>query len=160
MSQTTARLHASCVSLNSKGVLLLGKSGVGKSDLALRMLSRGAMLVADDQVIIHKIDEEHEYLIATVDESIRGLLEIRGVGLVNYPVAANIPVMLAVELVRREDMEHIPTPQHFECLGIRVPKIAINGFDSSSPDKIFAAMHALRHQCLHTGFLEQKEDRV
>lgn len=146
----TEKLHASCVAINSKGVLLLGKSGSGKSDLALRLMARGAMLVADDQVLL---SHHNGHLVASVDDSIRGLLEIRGIGLVKYPVATNIPIALAVELVRREDMEHIPAPATWESLGVKVPKIAINGFDSSSPDKIYAAIHALKRDRLHTGFL-------
>lgn len=146
----TERLHASCVSIGSGGVLLVGKSGSGKSDLALRLMAKGAMLVADDQVILRA---EGDRLIASVDESIRGLLEIRGVGLVRYPVANNVPVRLVVELVPLEEIEHIPTPKTYALLGHNIPKIAIYGFDSSSPHKVYAAMHAMSRGNLHTGFL-------
>ena len=146
----TTRLHGSCVSLGSRGVLLFGKSGSGKSDLALRLLSRGAMLVADDQVTLHV---EQGYLVASVHESIRGLLEIRGVGIAKYPVATRIPVMLAVNLVPREKMEHIPAPETYSALGINIPMISIHGYDASSPDKVIAAFRALVNNTLHTGFL-------
>jgi serine kinase of HPr protein (carbohydrate metabolism regulator) len=149
----TERLHASCISIGSRGVLLLGKSGSGKSDLALRLMARGAMLVADDQVIL---SEENKALIASVDPSIRGLIEIHGVGLVKFPVANNIPVRLAVNLVQLEQMEHIPNPQTYETLGIKLPQISIYGFDSSAPDKIYAAIHAMRRGNLHTGFLPDR----
>lgn len=143
-------IHASCVSIGSHGVLLLGRSGSGKSDVALRLMSRGAMLVADDQVIL---TAEEGLLIASVEQSIRGLLEIHGVGLVRYPVATHIPVRLAVQLVPLEQMEHIPIPARFETLGISIPQISIYGFDASAPDKIYAAVHALHRGNLHTGFL-------
>jgi HPr kinase/phosphorylase len=146
----TERLHASCVSVGSHGVLLMGSSGSGKSDLALRLLARGAMLVADDQVMLRR---EEGRLIAGVDASIRGLLEIHGVGLVKYPVASNIPVRLVVQLVALEAMEHIPTPQHCKLLDVPVPQIGIYGFDASAPDKIYAALHAMQRGNLHTGFL-------
>lgn len=150
------RIHASCVSIGSKGVLLLGKSGSGKSDVALRLMARGAMLVADDQVILR---EEEGRLIASVDPQIRGLLEIHGVGLVRYPVATNIPVRLAVNLVALDKMEHIPAPATYSALGVSVPQIGIYGFDASTPDKIYAAIHAMRRDNLHTGFLPDRNGR-
>lgn len=149
------RIHASCVSIGSRGVLLMGKSGSGKSDVALRLMARGAMLVADDQVILR--DEEGR-LTASVDDSIRGLLEIHGVGLVKYPVANNIPVRLVVSLVALKDMEHIPIPQTYDALGFSVPQISIYGFDASTPDKIYAAVHAMHKGNLHTGFLPEGRD--
>lgn len=149
------RLHASCVSIGSRGVLLMGKSGSGKSDLSLRLMALGAMLVADDQVLLH---EKDGLLTASVDPSIRGLLEIHGVGLVRYPVANNIPVVLAVELVPLEQMEHLPTPRTFEIMGHSIPKIAIYGFDSSAPHKVYAALHAMRKGNLHTGFLPDRKE--
>lgn len=152
----TERLHASCVSIGSRGVLLMGKSGSGKSDLTLRLMSRGAMLVADDQVIL---TSEDGHLTASVDDSIRGLLEIHGIGLVRYPVANNIPVRLVVELVPLEQMEHLPKPQTYTLLGHNIPKIAIYGFDSSAPHKVYAAVHAMRHGNLHTGFLPDRQER-
>lgn len=151
------RLHASCVSIGSRGVLLVGKSGSGKSDLTLRLMALGAMLVADDQVLLH---EEDGQLTASVDASIRGLLEIHGVGLVRYPVASNIPVKLVVELVPLERMEHLPNPQVHELLGHRIPKIAIYGFDSSAPHKVYAALHAMRKGNLHTGFLPDTKGKA
>lgn len=152
----TERLHASCVSIGSNGVLLVGKSGSGKSDLTLRIMAWGAMLVADDQVIL---TSEDGHLTASVDASIRGLLEIHGVGLVRYPVANNVPVRLVVELVPLEKMEHLPQPQHYEVLGHRIPKIGIYGFDSSAPHKIYAALHAMRPGNLHTGFLPDSQGK-
>lgn len=146
----TERIHASCVSVGSHGVLLLGESGSGKSDVTLRLMARGAMLVADDQVILR---EEEATLFASVDPAIRGVLEIRGVGLVKYPVANNIPLRLAVHLVSLDEMEHIPEPQTYTALGVKIPQISIYGFDSSTPDKIYAAVHAMHRGNLHTGFL-------
>lgn len=152
----TFRIHATCVALGSVGVLLLGQSGSGKSDLALRLMSRGAMLVADDQVILHVQDG---HLVANVDDAIRGLLEIRGIGLVRYPIASNIPIVLAVVLDERSEIEHIPVPSKYEQQGIFVPQITLHGHDASTPDKIYAALHAMQRNNLHTGFLPDKADK-
>lgn len=150
----STRIHASCISIGSHGVLLLGPSGSGKSDLTLRLMSKGAMLVADDQVVLTR--DEHHLLIASVDDSIRGLLEVRGVGLVRYPIAANIPVRLAVQLVERQEVEHIPSPASYKQLEVNIPLISLHGYDASTPEKIYAALHAMRRNNLHTGFMPDK----
>lgn len=72
-------------------MLLLGPSGVGKSDLLLRLLDHGFMLVADDQVVI-------EDGVARAPERLAGLLEVRGLGIVRLPFAAGARLALAVQL--------------------------------------------------------------
>lgn len=156
-SHSVLRIHGSCVSVGSRGVLLLGASGSGKSDLALRLMAKGALLVADDQVLLHA---QEGYLVANVDDSIRGLLEIRGVGLVRYPLAANIPVTLAVQLVERAAIEHIPSPAVYSQLGVEIPQISLHGYDASTPEKVYAALHALLRNSLHTGFLPDKPEET
>ena len=73
-------IQASCVAIGYQGVLLVGPSGSGKSDLALRLIDAGGRLVADDLV---SISAERELLIARPagDETHYGVLEVRGVGL-------------------------------------------------------------------------------
>ncbi len=74
-----ANIHASCIAIGSRGVLLLGPSGAGKSDLALRLIEEGAKegvrLVADDRTILFAANGA---LHARAPASIRGLLEVRG----------------------------------------------------------------------------------
>lgn len=147
------RVHATCVSVGSRGVLITGKSRSGKSDLALRLIAKGAMLVADDVVVLK---EEDGMVTCSVDASIRGLLEIHGVGLVRYPVANNIPLKLVVDLVPLEEEEHLPLPHQAEYMGILFPKLALYGLAASAPDKIFAAMNAMARHTLHTGFLHHE----
>lgn len=147
------KLHASCVAISSHGVLFIGKSGSGKSDLALRMITFvGATLVADDVVVVSSYGK---WLIADADPKIRGLLEVRGVGLVQYPVANQIPIALVINLVPREEVPHIPEPVFFELQGIKVPQISLCPSDASTPAKIQAALYALARDRLHTGFLPE-----
>ncbi|WP_040850329.1 HPr kinase/phosphorylase, partial [Nitrospirillum viridazoti] len=74
------RVHATCVSVGGAGVLLRGASGSGKSDLALRLVDAGALLVADDQVAL-AADPTATLLTATAPERLAGLIEVRGLGI-------------------------------------------------------------------------------
>ena len=85
------QIHASCAAREGQGVLLLGPSGSGKSDLLLRLLDHGFALVADDRVDL-------EGGLASAPPRIAGLLEVRGIGLVQWPHLPSAPVMLAIEL--------------------------------------------------------------
>ncbi len=87
--------QATCVSINGRGVLIRGEPGSGKSSLALALIDRGAVLVGDDGV---ELTEVGERLYADPPETIAGKLEIRNLGLFDYPTARNVPIALAVLL--------------------------------------------------------------
>jgi len=133
----STQLHASCVSIDGKGVLLLGASGSGKSDLALRLIDGGAQLVADDRVDVLRQDET---LIASAPENLRGMLEVRGVGIVRLPYSAQISLSLAVRLVDRDEVERLPEPKVWDCLGVQLPVLSLHAFDVSAPAKIRIAL--------------------
>lgn len=139
MSQVV-QLHATCVSVDGKGVLLLGASGSGKSDVALRLIDAGATLVGDDQIQIHK----ERVLLASPCERLQGMIEARGVGILKLPYAENVSVALAVQLVAREDVERLPDPQFFDCLGLQVPLLSLNAFDASTIAKIHLFLRTQR----------------
>ncbi len=84
-------LHASCAARGGDGVLLLGAPGAGKSDLLLRLLDRGFRLVADDRV-------EVSGGLARAPETVAGLLEVRGLGILRLPHAPDARLVLAVSL--------------------------------------------------------------
>ena len=128
-------IHATCVALNNKGILLTGKSGAGKSDLALRLIEQvGAELVSDDITIISNKNNE---LYARSPESIKGLIEVRGIGIINKKYIKETSIKLIVELV--EDfklIERLPEKEYEEKEGIKVRKIMIYPFENSSVYKI------------------------
>ena len=126
-------IHASCVSVNNKAILLLGYSGSGKSDLALRLIDSGAQLVSDDYVEI-KLDKNK--LIASPPEKLEGLIEARGIGILTLPFIRYIELKLAVNLVAREKIERMPEPQFFDCLEHKLPLLSLHAFDASTPAKI------------------------
>lgn len=87
--------QASCVALAKRGVLIEGPSGVGKSSLALALIDRGAVLVGDDGVMIEAMGQD---LIASPHPAIRGKLEVRNLGLLDYPVLEAVRIALVIRL--------------------------------------------------------------
>lgn len=123
------RMHGSCVSKEGAGVLLIGPSGAGKSDLALRLLGRGFMLVADDQVDV-------EDGVASCPVPLAGLLEVRGIGIVRLPQAAPARVALVAELGPPAD--RLPEPAWHAELG--VPVVRIDAACASAADRVALAL--------------------
>ena len=147
-----ANIHASCVAIGSQGVLLLGPSGAGKSDLALRLIDEGARLVADDRTILFV---SKRALHAKAPASIKGLLEIRGLGIVELPVRAAAKIALAVRLGKEgarlpsHRIYHAPT---FLRPAAPVPLIALNAHFASTPAKIRAALAAFSRSAFRDTF--------
>ena len=133
---SSENLHASTVALDGRAVLILGPSGAGKSDLALRMLDRGFKLVSDDRTIVRK---DGERLIASAPETIKGKLEVRGLGIVDIDHQTDLPIALAVEL--RSDMERLPDDgRERTILGIAIPVINVDALTASAPSKVALAL--------------------
>lgn len=134
-------LHGSCVARAKVAVLLLGPAGSGKSDLALRLIDRGWLLVADDQVLMAEVDG---MLYPGGPPPLRGLLEIRGVGLVRgLPVAPATRLRLAVRLGPRMSVPRLPSALAWDCMGVEVPTITLHAFDASAPQKVEWAVSIL-----------------
>lgn len=124
-------LHATAVAIGGLAVLIEGRSGSGKSDLALRLIDRGAMLIADDRTIVRRHDGR---LLASAPPAIAGRIEVRGVGIVALPHRDDVPVAMIVTL--DEVAARLPEPMHRVVAGVAVPVAAIAGFEASAPMKI------------------------
>jgi serine kinase of HPr protein (carbohydrate metabolism regulator) len=125
-------IHASTVAIDGKAVLIGGPSGSGKSDLALRLIDRGAVLVSDDYTIVRRTGAE---LLASAPANIAGKMEVRGLGIVDMPNAADIPVALFVDL--DAEPQRLPEPGETRMLaGVAVPVVALNGHENSAPIKV------------------------
>jgi serine kinase of HPr protein (carbohydrate metabolism regulator) len=137
-------VHAGCVAIGGRGVLIAGPSGAGKSDLAIRLIDRGAELVSDDYT---SLSSDGDRLIASPPETIVGKIELRGVGIVEKPFLAAVPLALAIEL--GEVAERLPEARLREWLGVAIPVIALNGLEPSAPIKVEAALalHGLPFPC-------------
>jgi len=141
----TTQIHATCVAWKGTGVLLLGRPGSGKSDLALRLIEAGARLVADDRC---NLTRKGRRLVATAPATIKGLIEVRGVGVLHAPAVRAAAVGLAVELVPRRRVERMPEPATFESLGLAVPLLRLDPFEASAPIKVRLAVGNLRQHII------------
>lgn len=136
---SSENLHASCVAADGRAVLIVGASGSGKSDLALRMLDRGFTLVSDDRTIVRR---DGAKLIASAPATIRGKLEIRGIGIVEMESVDDMPVSLVVELTA--DMQRLPDDSRERLiLGAGIPLVNINAMTASAPSKVAVALDRL-----------------
>lgn len=131
------RIHATAVAIRGKGVLLRGRSGAGKSDLALRLIDGGAKLIADDVVEIEKHGARLE---ASAPAPLRGKMEVRGVGIVAVPSVAHARIVLVVDLVGADAVERYPGPAFARILGIRVKLLKLWAFEASAPAKLRLAV--------------------
>ena len=124
-------LHASCVAIGGRAVLLAGRSGVGKSDLAMRLIDRGAVLVSDDYTRLIRQDGG---LRASPPATIAGGIEVRGVGIVAMPYVADVPVALLIDL--EAAVTRMPEPATRRLAGVDVPIAALEALEASAPLKV------------------------
>jgi serine kinase of HPr protein (carbohydrate metabolism regulator) len=136
---SSENLHASCVAIGGRAILLAGPSGSGKSDLALRLIDRGFTLVSDDRTIVSK---DGERLVATAPATIKGKLEIRGIGIVDMESMSDVPVALVVEL--KSDFQRMPddSPQRL-ILGASIPLIVVDAMTASAVAKVAMGLDRL-----------------
>lgn len=130
-------LHASAVAIGDAAVLILGRSGAGKSGLALRMIGLGATLVSDDRTDLVRAGDR---LIASAPDALRGLVEARGVGLLRLPHREAAEVRLAVDL-DAPPVARMPPPRTIAFLGVGLE--LISGANAPNIDVILTLL--VRH---------------
>jgi HPr kinase/phosphorylase len=134
-------MHASCAAREGWGVLLTGAPGSGKSDLLLRLLDRGFVLVADDQVEIGTDG------MARPPEALAGLLEVRGLGLMRLPFLAAARPVLVAELVAGP-APRLPEPKRDSRL--RLPAIAIDPRPASAAQLLALAFDSVMGRAIQS----------
>jgi serine kinase of HPr protein (carbohydrate metabolism regulator) len=102
--------------------------------------TRQPKLVSDDQVLVRR---ERQRLIATAPTEIAGLIEVRGLGLVEVPSAAEAEIRLVIDLVARELVPRMPPEAETATIrGLDVPRAVLHAFDASAPLKVLLALAA------------------
>lgn len=133
--------HAGLIALRLGGVwrgaLIEGPSGCGKSDLALRALDAGFRLVADDRVLAWPCRGR---LYGRAPDSLHGLIEVRGQGVVRAPALAFSEIVLVAAC---GETERLPDRQVVERLGVQLPRVVIQPLEASAPAKMRRALEWL-----------------
>ena len=140
MSEETLLFHATTVAFAGRAVLLRGRSGSGKSDLALRLIDAGARLVADDQ---SELRRDGDAIMVRAPEAIAGLIEARGVGLLQVDPLPFARLALIADLVVPERVERLPNPSSETIFGLAIPLVEIAPFEASAAVKLRLALAAM-----------------
>lgn len=136
-------IHATSVARRDRGgwraVLITGPSGAGKSDLALRLISHGWRLVADDYT---HVTADGGALYASAPATIDGRIEVRGVGIVAARTRPVARIVLAVDCVS-VPVERLPEPEFRRFQGLDLPLIRLDPREASAVEKVAAAFQTL-----------------
>jgi serine kinase of HPr protein (carbohydrate metabolism regulator) len=130
------RIRGTCVAVDGRGILLRGPSGAGKSDLALRLIDEGGRLVSDDYT---DIEDRDGRLFASAPPEIRGMLEVRGFGVLRVISEHSVGLDVVIDLTSA-DAPRMPASDKLEILGIFVPIFKLAPFEASAPAKVRLAV--------------------
>ncbi len=132
----SACIHATCVAVQGRGLLIVGASGSGKSSLALRMIALGADLVADDRV---DLSRDEGAVIADAPQRIAGLIEARGIGLLRAAPCGPVALDYVLDMDQTQPAR-LPEPVTLQLLGHYVPLL----FGAGVPNLAEALMQLLK----------------
>lgn len=136
------RIDGVAVAINDQAILLRGRSGSGRSDLALRLIDEGARLISDEQVELQRRGE----LVfvgapAAMPADLRGRIEARGLGLVPVPHVTE-PKALAwvIDMAAPDSIDRLPASREADYLGVAIPLLALDPFAVSATAKLRLAV--------------------
>ncbi|MDC3176171.1 HPr kinase/phosphatase C-terminal domain-containing protein [Alphaproteobacteria bacterium] len=135
--------HATSVAIQDSGIMILGSSGSGKSDLALRLIDAGATLISDDLTVCKKVRND---IFLYCKKNICGKIEVRGMGIFTVPFIEEIKLKLVVKMTE-EIGERFPSKVNtHKILGKYFPRIDISKNDISANAKINLKIFELRNE--------------
>lgn len=123
-----------------RGVLIRGPSGVGKSDLALRLLAQGFRLVADDRVLLF-VSQGRLY--GRAPKPLEGLIEIRGFGVAAVDALRLCGILIVVDCVSSARVDRMPEPAVSLLLDVPIPTVQVCPTEFSAPAKLCRAIEVL-----------------
>ena len=115
-------IHGSSIEINGKGVIILGKSGAGKSSLAIKLISLGANFIADDQTLIELKDDK---LIISKPSTTPSLIEARGIGLIQVPLIRVSELFYFIKIID-QDLPRLPFLKTKKCFGKKINLLEFN----------------------------------
>jgi serine kinase of HPr protein (carbohydrate metabolism regulator) len=134
-------IHASAVLMGTNGVLIRGASGSGKSALLLALIALDPVLnvlAADDRVALAA---HHGRLVAGAPESLAGLIEVRGQGILTRPYVSPVVIDLVVDLLPLAECPRMPEPdERAEIAGLSLPRLALPAGTGDGPLRILTAL--------------------
>lgn len=131
--------QATCVAIRGRAILIEGDSGTGKSALALALIDRGAELIGDDGVLLAPSGDR---LLARPHPNTRGLIEVRNLGLLTFPVREEAPVALALRLDPAA-ARFIEEPESLTLAGHTVPLVRL--WPDAAPPALKAELALARY---------------
>ena len=155
-ADTSITIHGTTIARRGSAALLQGPSGAGKSDLALRALTMPLQLpgeespvlfqlISDDQTMITRTDN---MLLASPPTTIAGLLEVRGIGIVDMSHHVDFAPLLLIATLSDGQVERLPQPEDETTtwLGLEIMTVVINPFEASAPAKLALALSQAENQ--------------
>lgn len=113
-------VHASTVAIDGSGLLIIGRSGAGKSSFALRLMALGATLVADDQTAL---SVQNGAVMARAPTRLQGMIEARGIGLLRAPFLPETRLACVLDLDLAVT-QRLPEPVTTDVMGIPLPLVS------------------------------------
>lgn len=142
MSDQSLRIDGVAVAIEDQAILLRGRSGSGRSDLALRLIDEGARLISDEQVELHRRgDRVFVGPPAAMPANLRGRIEARGLGLVPVPHVSE-PKALAwvIDMAVADSIDRLPGSCEADYLGVAIPLLTLDPFAISATAKLRLAV--------------------
>ena len=133
--------QGTCIAFGEEAVLFRGPSGSGKSDLALRCIEKGADLISDDQTILCR---KNKKIIASAPRTIAGKLEVRGLGIVDFPYREDASLVLVLDLINEGTVARLPKIDFVDYFDIKIPNLRILSFESSAVEKVSLALRLVK----------------
>jgi serine kinase of HPr protein (carbohydrate metabolism regulator) len=148
-------IHGTCVALGAHAALIRGRSGSGKSDLALRFLALAPehglepLLVADDRVWVER--QTDGGLVAWAPSNLAGKIEVRGLGILEVPHRDEARLALAVDLVLPQEVPRMPPDplERITIAGTALPVVKLTPFELSAALKLRLALLSAVSQSPH-----------
>ncbi|GGC22236.1 HPr kinase [Novosphingobium marinum] len=117
---------AGCIAIGARAILVEGAPGAGKSELALAMIDRGALLVGDDGV---SLERKGDRIYASPPPNTRGLIEVRNLGVIELPTGSEVPVALVLRLAP-DAPRFVEEAGTETILGVELPALALSPHDA------------------------------